>query len=110
MSECQSCRKSNPSFGSANSGGNCGNAALFGFGTAAAVDAEDIGLITKSFFARARFYTRAGPSESRHRKKLSLKNAFPNGDGIARLDEKTSAAPLCEPLRVDFKNLIAPCR
>ena len=42
--------------------------------------------------------------------KFSLKNAFPDGDGIARLDEKTSAAPLCEPLRVDFKKLIAPCR
>src|SRR5947199_6682067 len=39
---------------------------------------------------------------------FSLKNAFPDGDGIAWLDEKTSAAPLCEPLRVDFKNLIAP--
>src|SRR6266480_7190844 len=46
-------------------------------------------------------------SEKRRRKNFRLENTFTDGDGIARLDEKTSAAYLIEALRVNLENLIA---
>src|SRR6266852_3428185 len=56
------------------------------------------------------FYTRAPRSERRGGKKVfRLKNAFPDGKCIARLDEKTCAATACKPLRIDFEKLIASC-
>lgn len=44
------------------------------------------------------------------RKTFPLKNAFAYVDGIAWLDAKASAAPFCEPLRIDLENLIASRR
>ena len=39
-------------------------------------------------------------------KKFPLKNTFADGDGITRLDEKTSALSLGEALRINLQNLI----
>src|SRR5438309_5190636 len=66
------------------------------------------GSITAKY--RLEAYTKKCARKGEGAKTFSLKNAFPDGDGIAWLDEKTSAAPLCDPLRVEFKKLIAPCR
>src|SRR5436190_24138117 len=46
-------------------------------------------------------------SQRRRRKKFRLKNTFADGDGITRLDEKTSALSLGEALRINLENLIA---
>src|SRR6185369_2963713 len=39
-------------------------------------------------------------------KSFRLKNTFPDGDGSTMYDEKTAAAPLCEPFCIDLENLI----
>src|SRR5439155_20041553 len=45
--------------------------------------------------------------EAKARKHCQLKNTFPDGHGIARLDKKTPAASLREALRIHLENLIA---
>src|SRR5206468_12694144 len=45
-------------------------------------------------------------SQRRRRKKFRLKNTFADGDGITRLDEKTSALSLGEAPRINLDNLI----
>jgi hypothetical protein len=40
-------------------------------------------------------------------KKIRLKNTLADGDGITRLDAKTSALSLGEALRINLENLIA---
>src|SRR5437870_7668203 len=46
-------------------------------------------------------------SQRRRRKKFRLENTFADGDGITRLDEKTSALSLGYALRINLQNLIA---
>jgi hypothetical protein len=56
---------------------------------------------------RLEAYTKKCARKGEGAKTFQLKNAFPDGDGIARLDKKTSAASLGEALCIDLENLVA---